>query len=146
MKLGKNDIKKIQNYFASQKDVVAVYLYGSFAGGVTHRRSDIDFGVLFDPPIKTYYRLGEIINDLSDLGLPAEPDIRDINLNASPVFLRNVVEGKLIFARDDIKRIRFEVGVMQLFRDTESLRDISNFYMKKRLKEGTYGFRIPYVK
>ncbi len=146
MKLSEADIKKLQDYFATQKDVVAVYLYGSFAKGATHKRSDIDFGILFDPPIKTYYRLGEIINDLSDLNLPAEPEVREIDLRKSPVYLRNVIEGRLIFSKDDIKRIHFEVAVMQLFRDTEDLRNISYLYMKKRLKEGTYGFRLPYVK
>lgn len=67
MKLSSADIKKIQRYFAGQKDVLAVYLYGSFAKGTAHKRSDIDFGILFDPPIKTYHRLGEISNELYDL-------------------------------------------------------------------------------
>jgi len=141
MKLSEANLKKIQKYFATQKDIVVVYLYGSFAKGTTHKKSDLDFGILFNPPIKTYYRLGEIINDLRDLGLSAEPDVRDVNLDQEPLYLRNVVQGKLIFTRDQIKRIRFEVATMSSFRDTENLRSIQLYYMKKRLKEGTYGFR-----
>lgn len=140
MKLSPAQLKKIQNYFAKQKDVVAVYLYGSFAKGTTHKHSDIDFGILFDPPIKTYDRLGEIINDLSNIGLPAEIDARNLNLDNSPVFLMNVLQGQLIYSKNDISRTTFEVSVLNEFYDTQRLRDISYFYMKKRLEEGTYGY------
>lgn len=140
MKLSPVQLKKIQNYFAKQKDVVAVYLYGSFAKGATHKHSDIDFGILFNPPIKTYYRLGEIINDLSDIGLPAEIDVRNLNLDDSPVFLMNVLQGQLIYSQDEIFRITFEISAMNEFYDTQRLRDISYFYMKKRLEEGAYGY------
>lgn len=145
MKLSDTQLKKLRDYFSKQPDVVLVYLYGSFSKGETHKRSDIDFGVLFNPPIKTYYRLGEIINDLSNLGLPAEADVRDIDLNASPVYLRNVVEGKIIYSSNETKRIRFEVAAMRIFRDTEHLRQIKYEYMKKSFKEGTYGFRQDYI-
>lgn len=140
MKLNESDIKKIQDYFRSQKDVAAVYLYGSFTKGNTHKRSDIDFGVLFNPPIKTYFRLGKIINDLTDLGLPFEPDVRDIDLKSPPVYLFNVINGKLIFSRDEIKRINFEVEAMKQYYDTQHLRDIKYYYMDKRFREGTYGY------
>lgn len=141
MKLSKVDLKKIQKYFAGQKDVAAVYLYGSFAYGNPHKRSDIDFGVLFDPPIKTYYRLGGIINDLFDLGLPAEGDVRDLDLDQSPLFLFNAIRGQLIFSRDENKRLEFEIKAMNNFYDTNYLRQLGNIYMKQRIKEGTYGYR-----
>lgn len=140
MELSPIQLKKIQNYFAKQKDVVAVYLYGSFAKGTTHKRSDMDFGVLFNPTIKTYDRLGKIINDLSDIGLSAEIDARNLNLDDSPVFLMNVLQGQLIYSRDEAFRIIFETSAMNEFYDTQRLRDISYFYMKKRLEEGSYGY------
>lgn len=141
MKLTSSQIKKLQNYFAKQKDVLAVYLYGSFVKDQTHKRSDIDFGILFDPPIETYHRLGKISGNLYDLlNLKTEVDVRDISLDNSSVYLRNVVKGKLIYSRDEIKRIKFEVKVMQKFRDEEYLRNIRYTYMSKRLKEDTYGF------
>lgn len=146
MKIIQSHIKRLQQYFTSQKDVVAVYLYGSFTKGVPHKKSDIDFGVLFEGKINLYRRLGQIYADLCDLNLPAEPEVREVNLEKSPVYLRNVLEGRLIYSRDDIARIRFEVDSMKLFRDTEILRSISHFYMDQRIKEGTYGFRLPYSK
>jgi len=146
MKIVQSQIKRLQQYFASQKDIVAVYLYGSFAKGGTHKRSDIDFGVLFKRNANLYHRLGQIYADLCDLNLPVEPEVREVNPEKSLIYLRNVIEGRLIYSKDDIVRIRFEVNTMNLFRDTEILRNISNFYMNRRIKEGTYGFRLPYSK
>lgn len=146
MKLSEADIKKIKDYFASQKDIVAVYLYGSFAFGNPHKRSDLDIAVLFEGKVNLYERLGSLYSNFPKLSVRAEPEIRELDLNQSPVFLRNVLKGKCIFSRDEPKRIRFEVAVMQIFRDTEDLRNIDDLYMKKRLKEGTYGFRLSYTK
>lgn len=139
MKLNEADIKKIQDYFATQKDVVAVYLYGSFYKETTHSRSDIDIAVLFEDKVD-YHRLGQISSDLSAFKLPAEPEVRDINLNLSPVFLLNVIQGKLIFTSDEKKKNVFEVAVLRQYYDTQHLRDIKYYYMQKRLQEGTYGY------
>jgi len=138
MKLSDADIKKIQDYFASQKDVLAVYLYGSLAKGTTNKGSDIDFGVLFDKKIDSYRRLGEVYSGLPSLN--GEPDVRDLDLNYSPVYLLNVIQGELIYTKDEKKRINFEVDVMRRFYDTQHLRNISLAYMRKRLQEGTYGY------
>lgn len=140
MRLNADDIKKIQDYFASQKNVVAVYLYGSFAKGTPYKKSDIDFGVLFDSSFRSYLRLGDIIGDLSNLGLSVEPDVRNIDLKSSPVYLFNVISGQLIFSKDEIKRINFEVQAMSLYYDSQYFRDIKHDYMRKRIKEGTYGY------
>lgn len=140
MKITVEHIKKIKGYFAKQKDVLAVYLYGSFVKGVAHKRSDLDVGVLFDGKVNLYSRLGQIYSDLCDLKLPAEPEVRDISLEYSPVFLMNVIQGKLIYEKNEIERINFEVAVMKTFYDTQKLREVDYYYMKKRLQEGTYGY------
>lgn len=140
MKFTSNDIKKLQNYFAGQKDVLVVYLYGSFAKGTPHKRSDLDFGVLFDGKVNLYRRLGQIYSDLSDLKLPAEPETREVDLNSPPVYLFNVINGQLIFSKDEVKRINFEVQALKQYYDTQGLRDIKYHYMNKRFEEGTYGY------
>lgn len=136
-----NQIKKIQDYFARQEDVVAVYLYGSFAKESNHKKSDIDFGVLFNSSVKAHHKLEEISNNLSNLlSLKIEVDVRDICLDQSPIYLLNVIQGKLIYARNEIERINFEVAVMKEFYDTQRLRDISYSYLKSRLEKGIYGY------
>ena len=142
MKLTEDQIKKIHDYFAKQKDVVAVYLYGSFAYGNPHKDSDIDMAVLFDGKVNLYDRLGRLYGDFPKIGIRAEPEIREISLDYSPVFLMNVIRGKLIYAKDEQKRIQFEVDVMNIFRDTEYLRKLKYDYMDKSFKEGTYGYKL----
>ena len=139
-KLSKSDIEKIQHYFASQKDVAAVYLYGSFPKGVTHPGSDIDFGILFDGKVDLYHRIGQIYTDLSDLGLPGEPDVRELSLSQVPVFLLNVIQGQLLFSRNELEKNEFEVAILRQYYDTQRLRDLRYDYMQKRLREGTYGY------
>lgn len=140
MKLSETDIKKIQNYFATQKDVVAVYLYGSFAYGSSHKRSDLDIAVLFDREINLYERLGSLYSNFPELSVKAEPEVREISLKNSPVFLMNVIQGENIYSKDETKKVEFEVAIMREFYDTQKLRDIDYDYMKKRIREGTYGY------
>jgi hypothetical protein len=40
--------KRIRQYFKDKKDVVAVYLFGSYAAGTEGYQSDIDIGIVFD--------------------------------------------------------------------------------------------------
>lgn len=140
MKLSESDIQKIQGYFATQKDIVAVYLYGSFAYGNPHNGSDLDIAVLFDGDVNLYERLGRLYLEFPNLSVPVEPEVRDINLKNSPVFLLNVLQGKLIYSKNEKERVKFEVSVMNQFYDSQRLRDIDYGYMKKRLQEGTYGY------
>lgn len=142
MKLSQSDIEKIQSYFATQKDIIVVYLYGSFAYGNPHKGSDIDIAVLFEGSVNLYDRLGQIYSDICDLKLPAEPEVRELNLNQSPLYLLNVTHGKLIYSKNETSRTNFEVAVMNIYRDSEYLRFLKYDYMRKSLKEGTYGYRL----
>ncbi len=139
MKLTQDQLSKIKDYFSLQLDISLVYLYGSFAYGGPHQRSDIDFGILFNKK-PDYHRLGQVNSELSDLHLPSEPEAREIHLNQSPLFLRNVARGVCVYAQDEIQRIRFEVKVMNLFRDSEKLRELRYYYLNKRLQDKTYGY------
>jgi len=40
--------EKIKNYFKNKKEVIAVYLFGSYAEGREHDLSDIDIGRILD--------------------------------------------------------------------------------------------------
>lgn len=138
--LTKTQMKKIRDYFAKQKDIMAAYLYGSFAKGTVHKKSDIDIAVVFNKPVDSYLRLGQLYGGFPDLGIPAEPEVRNINLGDSPIFLMNVIQGELIYAKNEIERINFEVAVMRAFYDTQKLREVDYYYMRKRLQEGSYGY------
>lgn len=128
-------LAKIRHYFSNQKDVLAVYLYGSQASGKTHSGSDLDLAVLFNQPPKSYKRQFALATGLSQLLPKFLFDVRQVNLDSSPVFLMSVLKnGRLIFSRDKADRSQFEVAVMQTYIDTQKLRDIQYKYFQKRLK------------
>lgn len=140
MRITIKQLNKLNAYFAKQPDIVAVYLYGSFIEDRIHPKSDIDFGVLFNKPIKSFNSVGQVYSDLCDLKLPTEPDVRNLDLKESPAYLMNVIKGKLVYIRDDNKRVEFEVEVLRRYYDTERLRQIRFYYLDQRLKDGTYGY------
>ncbi|MBU4313794.1 MAG: nucleotidyltransferase domain-containing protein [Actinobacteria bacterium] len=134
-------LKKISNFFTKQKDVVAVYLYGSRAKGVETYKSDLDLAILFKKPLTDYEKILELRVEIQKLVEDAFfIDVREIHLSLSPVFLGEVISsGRIIFCRDEGKRIKFEVEAMRIIDDSEQIRRINLYYLKKSLKEGSYG-------
>ena len=134
-------INKIRRFFVGKKEVVAVYLYGSQAKKMATTKSDIDLAVLFRKPAENSRNLLELGTTLQKLlGNTIQVDLREIHLDVSPVFLGEVLRtGEVIFCRDEAARINFEVAVMRLIDDSESVRRINLYYLQKSLKEGTYG-------
>ena len=93
--------KKIADYFKDKKEVVAVYLFGSYARGKEKPFSDIDIGIIFKPAGRIKY------NDRTDAYLPDLARImrRDVHLvamnTAGEELLRQVFnKGKCLLVRD----------------------------------------------
>ena len=59
--------KKITNYFGNKEDIIAVYLFGSYASGKERSYSDIDLAILFDSRDRVMInrRLDKYLIDLS---------------------------------------------------------------------------------
>ncbi|PIU29019.1 MAG: hypothetical protein COT09_03045 [Candidatus Hydromicrobium americanum] len=102
-------LKKISNFFTKQKDMVAVYLYGSRAKGEETDKSDLDLAILFKRPLTKYERILELRVEVQKVvGDVFFIDTREINLSISPVFLGEVISsGRIVFCRDEGKRIKF---------------------------------------
>jgi len=99
----------IKEYLKGQEDILAAYLFGSFAKGKEKRRSDIDIAVLFSSDVKDVSfadRQITIINDLSQL-LNKEIDIVALN-NASSLLKFKVAQtGKCLYEKNIIESRRF---------------------------------------
>lgn len=138
----KKTLTKIKQYFAKQKDVVAVYLYGSQVTGKSAKKEkdrDIDFAVLFVKPKKSYSRQFEVGAKLQKIIGRRRIDCREVYPQISPLFLMNVLKNsQLIYSSNENKRIVFEVNIMREYEDTQNLRDLQYFYLQKRLKEEKY--------
>ena len=90
MKDGKLFKKKIENYFKNKKDIIAVYLFGSYAKGKESHSSDIDIGILLD---RNHRECDKTIIDryIVELGRILKKDIHPVILNsASEELLRQV--------------------------------------------------------
>jgi len=102
--------EKIRSYFKDKEEVIAVYLFGSYAVGKEQPFSDVDLGILFDEMDKdlsfkrrTHY--------LIELGRLLRKDIHPVMLNsAGEELLRQIFsKGKCILINDAKKLARHKM-------------------------------------
>lgn len=111
--------KEITRKLKTHEEIVIGYLYGSFISGKVHTRSDIDVGLLVEESFspKPLYE-AELRAELEDISA-VKRDIQVVVLNKKPVmFLHQVLQhAKVLFSRDERKRIQFESLVHQRYID-----------------------------
>ena len=103
--------------------VVAAYLFGSQATGTATALSDVDFAVVLEPGVSASGDVQAAL--ISDLMLVLRrSDIDVVILNAAPPLLkeRAISRGRLVYCRDDVARVRFEVAARREYFDTQPLR------------------------
>jgi len=139
--MNKRVLTKISKFFVGHRKVAAVYFYGSRAKGAAVEKSDLDLAVLFHNPLKDSGRVLKMGVELQKLlGNTVSVDLREVHLDLSPVFLREVIsQGKVIFCRDEEARVEFEVKAMRIIDDSEKIRRINLYYLKKSFREDAYG-------
>jgi len=133
----KNYLPDLPALFQKRDEVIAAYLFGSYARGTVGPLSDVDVAVLFDEGSDTDRIYLKLCVEVSKALHTDEVDL--VILNEAPVTLKyNILkEGKLLFCRDETKRIRFQVRVINDYIDTKPLRGIYNRELFRRIKEGT---------
>jgi predicted nucleotidyltransferase len=116
------DPASLRPLFASHPVIVA-YLFGSQASGATTPLSDIDIAVLLEPDTPSPGRLqAELISDL--MLVLRRSDIDVVVLNTAPPLLKaRAISGRLLYCRDELARVRFEVAARREYFDTKPLRD-----------------------
>lgn len=138
-----NKLKKI----LSKQPVKLAYLYGSYARGQETPKSDIDIAVVMAEKAKTAdYEIAAGLQKAIGKSLP-EIEVREIKPTTEPVFLRSVLKDRItLLARSEKERVDFETKGMKRFYDTQHLRNLNFYYLKKSLKEGNYGGRPAYFR
>lgn len=133
-----NQLKKA----LSKKPVKLAYLYGSYARGQETPKSDIDIAIVLE---KNHGKMSFGLPVSVPVYIPGkEVDLRIINEETEPVFLRSVLKDKIILhVKDEKTRTDFETKAMKKFLDTEHLRRLNYNYLKKSLEDGSYGRRPP---
>lgn len=128
MKISKECLQKtLQNFFQNKKEVLFVYLFGSYATGHAVPKSDVDIAVYVNAGNKQeqFEKRLALIADLSKL---FKRDVDVIMLNTASPFLKHVIfkEGILIFDRDPSKRIDFELQATNEYFDYKPTLELYN--------------------
>lgn len=128
--------KELKKIFRKE-GVILAYLFGSEARGTSHKESDVDIGVLFDKKInpKDYLKLeGRLIGFFSEIYLKKEINI--VNLNISSPLLKQVavLEGKLLYQKNDLDTILFQIQTLREYEDYLHLSNIYNQFLDLKLK------------
>jgi hypothetical protein len=128
-------IERLPAVFEKRPEIVAAYIYGSFATGKTTDLSDIDIAVLLRDKGSLELQL-ELIGDISEALKTNDFDLVILN-NCPPYMQYEVVSsGKIIYEKDREARCDFHVRALQRYFDVKHIYNEYNYYLKKRIKEG----------
>ena len=132
--LSQEKLEKLENVFNKYSEVIAVYLFGSFAEDKENSYSDLDLGVLLDNEYKNTIKL-DILADLADQNF-CNVDI--IILNQAGILSRfeAVKHNILIYKKEDFEFSSYYSRVIREFQDFRYLLKIQSSYLKERLLNG----------
>ena len=130
------DVESIIKVLENEKDILLVYLFGSYAKGTQNEKSDIDIAVyLIDEKILEKYPLypSRIAIKIENILDKKKVDVRV--LNGSTLRFRNQVlmHGKLLHSKDEKKRIEFETSSLAQYYDFKPHIDMYDAARRARL-------------
>lgn len=111
-------IEKLTAYFKTRSDIIAVYLFGSYARGTERHSSDIDIGLLFDTKYPTSIKK-TVDTVMADLSRISRKDIHPVILNfAGEELLRQVfLKGKCILANNPKELSHYKMTIFSRIAD-----------------------------
>lgn len=144
--ISKPVINKLQKYFKTQKNILAVYLYGSFVNGLPNKMSDIDFGIILNKPVSDSQTFDLQLKYMRKL---EELLCREIKFKYADAVILNVVSpllkqqaivnGQLIYCYNNDKCVEFEVQTLREYDDAMHLRKTYYYYLNKQANTGVLG-------
>lgn len=130
------DVKSLVDYLVAQPDVLAAYLFGSYATGKARPRSDVDVAVLLSQAdgFERFERRLRLTGEVED-ALGRRADVVVLN-DAPPLLTHQVLrEGRLIFERDRAARVEFEVRAGKIYADLQPMYDYHSRDLFQKVKE-----------
>jgi len=115
----------IKSYFEQKPDVVAVYLFGSYAKDQERCTSDIDLGILLQGSIRAG-TLDKRIDYIVELSRLLKKDIHPVILNsASEALVRQIfLKGKCILVNDSHELSKFKMIMIARIADFGHYRNL----------------------
>ena len=108
MKTKEQITTKLKKYFKKQREVIVVYLFGSYATGKQNDKSDLDIAVQFEYGIECEKRIDLCLKYYVDLVYEFEIDIVDLNSADLPLLKEIFEEGVVLVENDRDKRVKFK--------------------------------------
>lgn len=140
--IAKDKMQAIRAYFSNQPEVVAVYLYGSFARGTNNALSDIDIAVMvekFDET--TSKRHIEFIGAMMDIFKTDDVDVQILTMDSPPAIALAMIKGQVVYCRSVALKAAIEAVILSRYQDFAPFINYQISEMEKRLKAGTYANR-----
>ena len=102
--------KTISDYFKNKDEVIAVYLFGSYASGKNQPFSDIDIGILLNR-IDQEFANQQKMRYLTELSRIIRKDVHPVILNfANEVLMKQIYsKGKCILINDSKKLAKYKM-------------------------------------
>jgi len=129
-----SNIKLLSKIFENYKDIQAVYLFGSYVSGKTHRNSDIDLGIV---PVssKTKEKKLELLADLAKHGF-CNVDV--VFLDTDDIVLRFEVirNNRLIYHKSDFDHGSFFSKIIRQYFDFLPYLEVQRQAYKERIQNG----------
>lgn len=112
----KEKMQELTTYIKQNKNIIALYIFGSYGTKYQHVNSDLDFAILYKDRPSLFEEL-EIESDISQIF--HRDDIDVVNLNKAPIDMSHQVlyTGDLLFCRDEILLADFKEKVFNIYGD-----------------------------
>ncbi len=125
-------------------DIVALYLFGSFAAGKQTPVSDIDLAVILDhdfPPKRCFEKKLALLATITSLLKTDEVDLVILNQAPPALAYRILGEGRLLYEKESGKaqRVRFQVKTFDRYFDFKPVEKILHAGLVRRIKEDRFG-------
>ncbi len=132
----------LRTFGKAHPEIAAIYLFGSVAEGHAGPLSDLDVGVLLAEPAARSSLMDRRLALIADVSHACRrPDVDVVILNEAPPLLAYEVVGRgtLLFERDRDQRVAFEARAAGQYLDFAPFLATSAGYLKRQLRDGTYG-------
>ncbi len=124
-----NIIADISAFFETRPEVVAVYVFGSYASGRQLSGSDVDIGILFDEQVNVSYT-DHMDHYIAQLSRICRKDIHPVVMNTAPEMLAEQIlgQGRCIHEKDHKQLARYKMKMLSMILDFN--------YYKKMIQTG----------
>jgi predicted nucleotidyltransferase len=139
-------LQKFKDRISLNRQVTALYLFGSYATGKSTPLSDVDLAVLLDESVDKEDYLKERLRLMGEASAALRMDaVELVILNELPPALayRVIKDGELLYSRDEAKKqlINFKVKIMDRYFDFQPVQRLFSESLARRTREGDFGGR-----